>query len=370
MTELDTTVTVIDAAARAQVPVILWGAPGLGKTSVVRALAAADAVPMETLIGSQREPVDIAGWPMVEDGVVRLAIPDWAKALVEANGGYLLLDELTTCSPSVRAAMLTVIQERMVGRVKLPDAVRIVACSNPPDQSAGGTDLDAPTANRFLHVTFEPSADEWLTGLRTGFSTLPASRAVAADELRAAEELGALSAFIEARPELRNRVPDTDEAAGLPWPSHRSWHALARVLVYLRRDDTAAIAASAFGLVGEGAGSEYVEWRANMDLPAVADVINDPSIFDWDAARPDPVWAVLSGVVAWASGKGTKEAWETAWGPLVAAATHGAPDVAGAAVRDMSVAMPAGAKPPASARKFKDLMIAAGLDTGSTGSAA
>ncbi|MFL0176995.1 tyrosine-type recombinase/integrase [Mycobacterium sp. SMC-13] len=92
MTELDTTVTVIDAAARAHVGVILWGQPGLGKSAVVRALAAADAVPMETLIGSQREPVDIAGWPMVEDGVVRLAIPDWTKALVEANGGYLFLD--------------------------------------------------------------------------------------------------------------------------------------------------------------------------------------------------------------------------------------------------------------------------------------
>ena len=40
---------------------------------------------------------------------------------------------------------------------------------------------------------------------------------------------------------------------------------------------------------------------------------------------------MLSGVVAWASGKGTKDAWMTAWGPLVEAATHGAPDVAGAA---------------------------------------
>lgn len=336
----------------------------MGKTSCVRALAAADGVPIETLIGSQREPVDIAGWPMIEDGVVRLAVPDWAKALCDANGGYLLLDELTTCSPSVRAAMLTVIQERMVGRVKLPEAVRIIAAANPPDQSAGGTDLDAPTANRFLHITFEPSADEWLTGLRTGFKRLPASRAVAADELRAAEELGALSSFIEARPELRNRLPETDEAAGLPWPSHRSWHALSRVLAYLRRDDTAAIAAAAFGLVGEGAGSEYVEWRANMDLPSVADVINDPSIFDWDAARPDQAWAVLSGVVTWAGNKGTKEAWDTAWGPLVEAATHGAPDVAGAAIRAMSVSMPAGAKPPAAARKIKDLMIAAGLDTG------
>ena len=109
------------------------------------------------------------------------------------------------------------------------------------------------------------------------------------------------------------------------------------MLAYLRRDDTAAIAAAALGLVGDGAGSEFLEWRASMDLPAVADVIADPSIVDWATARPDQVWAVLSGVVAWASGKGTKDAWMTAWGPLVAAATHGAPDVAGAAARALGL---------------------------------
>ena len=96
MTSLDTTVTVIDAAARAHVPVLLWSDPGMGKSSVVRALAASDQVPVETVIGSQREPVDIAGWPVVTDGAVQtLALPDWADTLIKANGGYLLLDELT-----------------------------------------------------------------------------------------------------------------------------------------------------------------------------------------------------------------------------------------------------------------------------------
>lgn len=99
-----------------------------------------------------------------------------------------------------------------------------------------------------------------------------------------------------------------------------------------------------------------------MDLPAVADVIADPSIVDWGSARPDQVWAVLSGVVAWASSKGTTDAWVTGWGPLVAAATSGAPDVAGAAARALAVARPAGAKVPAAARKFRDVLIAAGLD--------
>ncbi|TKV35400.1 AAA family ATPase [Mycobacteroides abscessus] len=363
MADLATSVTVIDAAARTQVPVILWGEPGLGKTAVIRALAAADQVPMETLIGSQREPVDIAGWPVVVDGSVQtLALPDWAKTLVDSAGGYLLLDELTTCSQAVQAAMLTVIQERMVGRVRLPDAVRIVAAANPADCGAGGIDLAPPTANRFLHVMFEPTVQEWLTGMRGGFRTLPASRAVAADELREADEVGAVCAFIEARPALLHEFPGTDEARGRAYPTRRAWHALARVLAHLRADDTAAIATAALGLVGEGAGSEYVQWRVSMDLPAVADVLADPSVMDWASSRPDQVWAVLSGVVAWAGAKGTKDAWTRAWGPVVAAATTGAPDVAGAAARELGMTMPAGVKPPAMARKFSDVMIAAGLE--------
>ena len=149
--------------------------PRHGKVNVVRALAAADRLPVETVIGSQREPVDIAGWPVVTDGAVQtLALPDWAKTLINAKGGYLLLDEISTCSASVQAAMLTVALERMVGRTKLPDEVRIVAAANPPDRSAGGVDLTPPMANRFLHIDFEPTAEEWLTGMRSSFATLPA----------------------------------------------------------------------------------------------------------------------------------------------------------------------------------------------------
>jgi len=100
-----------------------------------------------------------------------------------------------------------------------------------------------------------------------------------------------------------------------------------------------------------------------MDLPAVVDVIADPSIMAWDTARPDQVWAVLSAVVAWAADKGTKDAWVSAWGPLAAAASGGAPDVAGAAARDLNRVSPAGANVPAAARKFRELLVAAGLDS-------
>lgn len=363
MTNLSTAVTVIDAAGRARVSSLLWSEPGKGKTSLVTALANADKVPLQVLIGSQREPADVGGWPWMnpDTGVLTKSVPDWADPLLAEGGGYLLLDELTTAPPAVQAAMLTVALERIAGPKRLPEAVRIVAAANPPDCAAGGVDLTAPMANRFLHIDFEPSTDEWLTGMRGGFVT-PASRAVSADPARIAEEVGLVAAFIESRPDLLHRFPENEADAGRAWPSRRSWAATAKVLAYLRPDDDAAQHTTVFGLVGTGAGSEYVEWRAKLDLPPVLDVLADPAVMDWAGARPDQVWAVLSAVTAWAAGQGSQSAWTEAWGPLVAAATGGAPDVAGAAARALAVARPAKAKVPASARRIRDVMIAAGLD--------
>lgn len=364
MADLGTSVTVLDAAGRAQVSALLVSDPGFGKTSLVTALAQADQVPMQVLIGSQRDPVEVGGWPWMnhDTGVVTRSVPDWAGPLIAANGGYLLLDELNTASAATQAAMLTVALERVAGSAPLPDAVRIVAAMNPPDRSAGGVELAAPMANRFLHIDFEPTAAEWLTGMRGGFVT-PASRAVSADPARIAEEVGLVTAFIEARPELLHRLPDNEVDAGRAWPSRRSWRATAQVLARLRPDDAAAVQTAVFGLVGDGTGSEYVEWRAALDLPPVLDVLADPSVMDWEGARPDQVWAVLSAVTAWAAGQRSQSAWIEAWGPLVAAATGGAPDVAGAAARSLAVSRPPKAKVPAAARKFRDVLIAAGLDT-------
>ena len=45
-------VTVLQAAGRAGVPVCLWGDPGIGKSALIQAAAAADGVTCETVIGS------------------------------------------------------------------------------------------------------------------------------------------------------------------------------------------------------------------------------------------------------------------------------------------------------------------------------
>jgi hypothetical protein len=361
MPDIATTVTVIDACGRARVPVLLLSDPGMGKSSLIRGLADSQQVRCETVLGSIREPADIAGLPVITDGGVVLEPPAWAKRLYAAGAGYLFLDELTTCPPAVQAAMLEVALERTVGDLRLPGDVIMVAGANPPDRAADGWELAAPLANRFCHLPFQPSVEDWKTGITTGWAAPPASRAITGDDDRRALQRALVAGFINVRPDLLDAFPDTGAAASGAWPSRRTWQMTADSLAHVRDDDTDALQAIAFGLVGEGAGVEFLTWRQAADLPDPEKVIADPSIVDW-ADRPDRVWAVLSAVTAWAASRKSAAAWQDAWGPLVHAAEHGAEDIAAGAARILARSRPVKASVPASARRFQGMLTAAGLD--------
>ena len=76
----------LGVAVAARVPVLLWGAPGTGKTSAIRAMAEAMDLPCETVIASIREPSDFAGLPVVTGDVVRFAPPHVTRR-VEVDPG-------------------------------------------------------------------------------------------------------------------------------------------------------------------------------------------------------------------------------------------------------------------------------------------
>ena len=143
-------------AVSANLPVLLWGEPGIGKSATLQQLAAGLDTPLETVIASVHEPSDFAGLPIVGDNPavdgVPMAPPDWAVRLARTGRGLLFFDELSSAPPAVQAALLRVVLERRVGSLQLPEQVRIVAAANPPSSAADGWHLSPPLANRFVHL--------------------------------------------------------------------------------------------------------------------------------------------------------------------------------------------------------------------------
>ena len=135
-------------AVQAGVPVLLWGAPGVGKTATIKSIAGALELLCEPVIASVREPADFAGLPIIREGGVTMEAPAWARRLARAGRGLLFLDEISTAPPAVQAALLRVVLERVVGDLELPNRAAIVAAANPPEQAAGGWDLSATISRR------------------------------------------------------------------------------------------------------------------------------------------------------------------------------------------------------------------------------
>ncbi len=351
----------LSVSVQAGVPVLLWGSPGTGKTSVVRALGEALGWPTEVVIGSIREPADFAGLPIVVDGAVQMAPPLWARRLASADHGLLFLDELTTAPPAVQAAMLRVVLERVVGDLVLPDGIRVVAAANPPEEAAEGWELSPPLANRLVHLDWPVDAKAVSQGLVMGFSAPRHFDGASPTDGQALTARAAVGAFLQVRPTLVLEVPSVASQASRGWPSPRSWESVAELVAMCEAVGASEDARTllVLGAVGEGAGIEFLSWLANMDLPDPEQVLADPDGFDLPE-RSDRAFAVLTAVAAVAIAHGDAGSWSAAW-RVVARVADRAPDVAALAARTLAGARPAGAELPTGLLQMVPVLRAAGL---------
>jgi len=351
----------LGVALAARIPVLLWGAPGTGKSSVVQSLAQSMGWPCEVVIASIREPSDFAGLPVVADGEVCFAPPTWANRLVEAGRGLLFLDEISTAPPAVQAALLRVVLERTVGDLRLPDEVVVVAAANPPDQAADGWDLSAPLANRFCHLNWSTDAATVAEGFTAGFAT-PEVPALPPRWTRALTSARAdVAAFLLLRPSLVV-VPPLDRAgAGRAWPSPRTWEMAARLLAAGRSVEVGNEVLSPLltGCVGDGAGLELMTWLSELDLPNPEVLLADPASFALPE-RGDRVYATLTSVAAAVAAEPTIDRWAAGW-QVMAHAAESVPDVAALAARILVRCRPEGAPTPPEAAQFLPLLRDAGL---------
>lgn len=351
--------TALALAVRADLPVLLWGAPGTGKTSAVMELGRALELPVEVVVGSIREPSDFSGLPVVRDDGTWFAPPRWAERLAARGSGLLFLDELTTAPPAVQAAMLRVVLERAVGDLALPEGVRVVAAANPPGLAADGWELSAPLANRLVHLDWEVGAADVAEGFVHGFASGP-HRPEPPGPARVAAARATVGAFLRVRPELVLSVPDSPERSGRGWPSPRSWEMAAVALAAGRANPGTqeAVAALVAGAVGEAAGFEALSWLRTLDLPSPEELLADPSAALPD--RADRLYALLGALAAHVVADGGTEVWERSW-EVVARVARTVPDVAATAARTLAAGRPEGAATPRALLDLAPALRSAGM---------
>ena len=374
---------VLDITTRTRVPVLIWGPPGVGKSAAILHWATTRTLPCWTVIASLRDPSDFGGLPVIQrleeplslNGCtvpsVSFAPPRFA---VEAaiHGGVIFLDELTTAPPAVQAALLRAVLDAAFGDLQLPrDRVAIVAAANPPEVAAGGWDLAAPLANRFLHLQFSPKAEDWVTHFPDywGFPPELSYQGQTVDETRWARARTVVAAFIRARPVLLLQVPLEDGRRGGAWPSPRTWDFASRILACTSASvsDLSDALPLLAGCVGDGPALELVAWLRDLDLPDPEELLTHPESYR-HPNRSDQAYAVLDAVVRAALERTTPERWLAAWRVLATAASAGGADVAAAAARRLALARRGDLPlPKRELALFLPILQAAGLIAGRAG---
>jgi hypothetical protein len=191
-------------------PAILWGAPGVGKSAIPAAWAAAQGLAYSFLSLATSAPEDIGGVPTRDEGrLVRLNLGALRTACEVPT--LLHIDEITCATPAGLGAVLSLIQDRRAGDATLHPDTLILLSGNPPSTTSGTTPPPAALANRCAQWWLAPSVADFATFLRP----LGHVHAMIADVIEASPGL------------LEIDPPETALVTGASWASPRAIHAAA-----------------------------------------------------------------------------------------------------------------------------------------------
>ena len=182
-----------------QLSLMLWGPPGIGKSSIVADVANGAKLQLVDLRLSQLAPTDLRGLPVADKGVSRWFPPEF---LPTTGKGILFLDEINMAPPTMQGIAQQLILDRKVGSYTVPEDWYIWAAGNRKSDKAAVFEMPSALANRFIHLDLTPDFDSFKAW---GISTQRVSEQVLA--------------FLAFRPTLMHQIDPQRPA----WPSPRSW---------------------------------------------------------------------------------------------------------------------------------------------------
>jgi len=188
------------------VPYLISG-PGIGKTTTVQDIAAAEGVQCQILSLAQYDAGELGGWPVPSktgDTMIRMR-PDWMPT---EGRGVLFLDELPQAPVANQNIAAQIVNERRFGPHHLPEGWVIVAAGNRASDRAGTNNMPSHLKDRLMFLEVEADLDD----------TIKYFYSKRVDER--------VCAFLRFRPEWLHKF-DRDANA---CPSPRSWERVASIM--------------------------------------------------------------------------------------------------------------------------------------------
>lgn len=286
--DLDLGAELLSAYIDENTPAMLWGAPGIGKSEVVKQEADKRGFGFIDVRVATLESVDLRGLPHVENNVAKWSIPDFfPRSGRDPDQGIFFLDEINQ-NRDTFPACYQLILNREVGPHKLLPGWRIVAAGNRQGDRANAIKMPTALNNRLAHIDLVHDVDAWCKwAVANSQSPL-------------------LIAFMRWRPELLHIMPgDSVQVKGAPnpivfaedaraFPTPRQWVEASKHFSAPGHLRPRLVA----GLVGESVALEAEGFiKTFLELPKMADILSEP-----DRAKvpngPSALFAVSNGIAA------------------------------------------------------------------------
>ena len=267
-------IKVVTSLVEQKVPMFLWGAPGIGKSSIIKSVAEAKNIGFIDLRLALLDPTDLKGIPFY-DKESHAAL--WAPpAFLPKDGeGILFLDELNSAAPSVQASAYQLILDRRVGEYELPSGWAIVAAGNREGDRGVTYRMPLPLANRFVHFEMSVSVSNWREwAFKSGISST-------------------IVAYISYKNEHLFTFDATSESKSFATP--RSWEFVDSILKSTLTKELLLDAIS--GAVGKDVAISFLSFAKVIDrLPNIEDILEAKS-FEY-SDEVDLLYALSSGLVS------------------------------------------------------------------------
>ncbi len=266
----------LDKLIESQIPVFVWGSPGIGKSSIIKQIAKDKGLEFVDLRLSLLDPTDLKGIPFFdkENNEAVWASPNFLPKVPNSKG-ILFLDEINTAPPSVQASAYQLVLDRKVGDYELPKGWSIVAAGNNESDRGVVYRMPPPLANRFVHLSMEVSFEDWKSWAY-------------ANEIDSS-----IIAFLHYdSTKLFDFDPSKNQKS---FPTPRSWEYVDKILA--SGIERSLLLETMSGAIGSESATAFISFRKVMNrLPDIDKLLNDEDVeVEHDS---QVLFALIAGVVS------------------------------------------------------------------------